>query len=264
MISIVGYNKKIVRTGSYVEIWEYTKPIFNGPSKTNVEIKCATDKDNIKRRTFEELTNEEQNERLSRMGKTRLEAKWKLLRLVDCNFDDRTSFLTLTTKENIENRDVFNELFKKFINRYNYQVYDTKKRKLRYIAVLERQKRGAYHAHVLLFSVPYIPHKDLLELWGHGAVRINKVDVDSKENRGRYVTKYFEKGIGQELLESFGKKAYLSSRNLKKPIETKVFSNGELEFDSSAILYESNYVSKIYKDGDYIENPVKYRKIKLE
>lgn len=134
---------------------------------------------------------------------------------------------------------------------------------MKYLTVLERQKRGAWHAHILLFEVPFVPHKKLLELWGHGAVRINKVDVDSKENRGRYITKYFEKGIGQELLESFGKKAYLCSRNLDKPEETKVFLKDKLEFDNSVVLYETEYVSKIYRDGNFIDNPVRYKKIKI-
>lgn len=90
----------------------------------------------------------------------------------------------------------------------------------------------------MLFSVPYIPHKQLLELWGHGA---NKVDVDSKENRGRYVTKYFEKGIGQELLENFRKQAYFSSRNLKKPDEDKFYTYEDFNYDSSVVLYETEY-----------------------
>jgi hypothetical protein len=68
-----------------------------------------------------------------------------------------------------------------------------------YISVLERQKRGAWHAHILLFNFPYVPHKDLLRIWGHGAVRINKLDsLDDSSNAGRYVAKYMEKGIGQE------------------------------------------------------------------
>ena len=103
-----------------------------------------------------------------------------------------------------------------------------------------------------------------MELWGHGAVRINKVDVDSKENRGRYVTKYFEKGIGQELLENFGKQAYFSSRNLKKPDEDKFYTYEDFNYDSSVVLYETEYTSKVYKDGQYFDNHVKYKKIKLE
>ena len=259
---MTSYNKKIVRTSSYIEIWEYDKPIFSkGKSITDTN---TENKEKSKRRTFDELTPEEQEQRLERMKKTRLEAKWSLLRLVDCNFDDTTSFLTLTTKENISERNEFKDLLKTFIKRFNYHIFQTKISHLKYIAVLEKQKRGAWHAHILLFSVPYIPHKKLLELWGHGAVRINKVDVDSKENRGRYVTKYFEKGIGQELLENFGKQAYLSSRNLKKPDEDKFYTYEVFNYDSSVVLYETEYTSKVYKDGQYFDNLVKYKKIKLD
>ena len=73
------------------------------------------------------------------------------------------------------------------------------------MAVLEKQKRGAYHAHILLFNLPYIPYEKLQKIWKLGSVWINKVDIDSKDNRGRYITKYMEKGIAQELLENKGK-----------------------------------------------------------
>ncbi|MTV88073.1 Rep protein, partial [Streptococcus pneumoniae] len=96
---MTSYNKKIVRTSSYIEIWEYEKPIFSkGKSILDTDTKS---KEKSQRRTFDELTPEEQEPRLERMKKTRLEAKWNLLRLVDCNYNDNTSFLTLTTKENI-------------------------------------------------------------------------------------------------------------------------------------------------------------------
>lgn len=259
---MISYNKKIVCTSSYIEIWEYEKPIYSkGKSLLEIDTNISTKK---KHKKFDELTSEEQEKRLERMKKTRLEAKWNLLRLVDCNYDDTTSFLTLTTKENISDRNYFKDLLKTFIKRFNYHIFNTKKSVLKYIAVLEKQKRGAWHAHILLFSVPYVPHSQLLELWGHGAVRINKVDVDSKENRGRYVTKYFEKGIGQELLENFGKQAYLSSRNLKKPDEQKFYTYKDLDFNDSTVLYETEYISKSYRDGRYFDNRVKYKKIKLD
>lgn len=253
------YNKKIIRTSSYIEIWEYEKAIF-----TNRKPKeFANESEPRKRRTFEELTEKEQRKRLQRMKQTRLNAKWKLLRLVDCNFNDNTSFLTLTTKENIQDRNKFKNLLKTFIKRFNYNIFQTKKNQLKYIAVLEKQKRDAWHAHILLFDVPYIPHNQLLKLWGHGAVRINKVDVDSKDNRGRYVTKYFEKGIGQELLENFGKHPYLSSNNLKQPIINTNYVPFDYKFSNEEIVYESEYNSKIYIGGEYIDNNVKYKKIKL-
>lgn len=117
---MTSYNKKIVRTSSYIEIWEYEKPTFSkGKSILDTN---AENKEKSKRRTFDELTPEEQEQRLERMKKTRLEAKWNLLRLVDCNFDDTTSFLTLTTKENISDRNHFKDLLKTFIKRFNYHI----------------------------------------------------------------------------------------------------------------------------------------------
>lgn len=101
------YNKKIIRTSSYIEIWEYEKAIF-----TNRKLKeSANESEPRKRRTFEELTEKEQMKRLQRMKQTRLNAKWKLLRLVDCNFNDNTSFLTLTTKENIQDRNLTKNIY---------------------------------------------------------------------------------------------------------------------------------------------------------
>lgn len=261
------YNQKIVRSANnYYEIWEYEKPIlitdkFEDDSISSTE----TDKsEKAVRRTFEELSDEEQTERLRRMSETRLKAKWKILRLVDANFDDKTSFLTLTTKNNIQYRNEFTNMFDLFITRLNYRLHNTKKRLIKYIATLERQKRGAWHAHILLFNIEFIPHKDLLNIWSHGAVRINKLNhLDDSSNAGRYVVKYMEKSIGQSLLESFGKKSYLASRNLRKPIENKIYLKEPLEFDNSIVLYETEYKSKIYRNGRLIDNPVKYRKIKV-
>lgn len=108
-------------------------------------------------------------------------------------------------------------MFDKFVTRLNYHVLGTKKRQIKYIAVLEKQKRGAWHIHMMLFSFPCVPHSKLLKIWKHGAVRINKIhEIDDSSNAGRYVSKYMEKGMAQELLESMGKKSYYSSRNLKK------------------------------------------------
>lgn len=103
-------------------------------------------------------------------------------------------------------------------------------------------------------------------MWGLGGVWINKIkELDSVENCGRYVSKYMEKGIGQELLESYGKKAYYSSRNLKKPDVIKITSSDELEdiVDIDKILYETEYTGKVFRDGKLIDNKVKYTKIKL-
>lgn len=72
---MTSYNKKIVRTSSYIEIWEYEKPIF---SKGNSIDTNTESKEKSKRRTFDELTPEEQEQRLERMKKNSLRSKVEL------------------------------------------------------------------------------------------------------------------------------------------------------------------------------------------
>ena len=99
--NFVSYNRKIIRTSSYLEIWEFSSPIFSSDN-TDIETNQVSLKDKKKRRTFDELTPDEQDERLNRISKTRKNSKWKLQRLIDSNYDNKTSFLTLTTKANIQ------------------------------------------------------------------------------------------------------------------------------------------------------------------
>lgn len=106
----MSYNRKIIRTSSYLEIWEYSSPIFSSDN-TDIETNQVSLNDKKKRRTFDELTPNEQDERLNRISKTRKNSKWKLQRLIDSNYDNKTSFLTLTTKANIQDRTEFNTMF---------------------------------------------------------------------------------------------------------------------------------------------------------
>lgn len=55
-----------------------------------------------------------------------------------------------------------------------------------------------------------------------------------------------------------------TQRNLKKPDEDKFYTYEDFNYDSSVVLYETEYTSKVYKDGQYFDNHVKYKKIKLE
>lgn len=75
-----------------------------------------------------------------------------------------------------------------------------------------------------------------------------------------------EKGIGQELLNSLGKKAYYSSRNLKKPEEIKLLSDEKTKdlITKANIMYENTYNSKVFRKGRLVDNKVKYTKIKFD
>lgn len=66
---------------------------------------------------------------------------------------------------------------------------------MKYIATWEKQKRGAIHYHVIFFDFPFVAKEKLQDLWTYGFIKINRIDVDSMENRGRYLSKYFGKDL---------------------------------------------------------------------
>jgi hypothetical protein len=57
---------------------------------------------------------------------------------------------------------------------------------------MEPQGRGAWHAHLLYIwqdqIAPFVPNKTFRELWGHGFVKIKK--LDNVDNVGAYLTAY--------------------------------------------------------------------------
>ena len=92
-----------------------------------------------------------QYDSLKRKQKHYEQTRWEIARIVDCNFDDRTKFVTLTFKDNIQDITITNREFKYFIQRLNYYLYHSKTQLLKYIATWEKQKRGAIHYHVIFF-----------------------------------------------------------------------------------------------------------------
>ncbi|EPC6328725.1 rolling circle replication-associated protein [Enterococcus faecalis] len=193
------------------------------------------------KQTFDNLNAQGQYDSLKRKQKHYKNQRFVVARLIDTNFDDQTKFLTLTFKENITDITHTNSEFKKFMKRLNYHLYKTKKSQIKYLATWEKQKRGAIHYHVVLFSFPYLSHKELTAIWGHGLIKINKIDVDSAENRGRYVSKYFDKDLE---LKEHKKKAFFKSQNLKQPIEIKNLTNQPYEVKDQEVLFTNTYVSK--------------------
>lgn len=104
--------------------------------------------------------------------------------------------------------------------------------------------------------------------WGHGFIKINRIDVDSKENRGRYLSKYFGKDLE---LKEHKKKAFFKSQNLKMPVEQKLmltdddFKNLQLE----NIIFQKKYIRQVYDTKSFIatgsllkDSSVTYIKIK--
>lgn len=121
-----------------------------------------------------------------------------IIRLINSN-PDMNKFLTLTFSDNVSDLYYSNSEFLKFIHKVNYHVFHTKKRILKYLAVIEFQERGAIHYHVIC-NLPFVEHDKLSSLWKHGFISINRIK-DSKnddisidcDNVGAYVCKYMTK-----------------------------------------------------------------------
>lgn len=261
---IKSYNTKIIETSSTIEIWKYADPVFsfsNPYDKKNNNIESSLE--NINDKEIIKNDNRDAYNSIVRMQKYYDNLRWEIARLVDNNFDLNTKFVTLTFKENIEDVSYTNNEFSKFIKRLNYQLYKSKKQLLKYIAVWEKQERGAIHYHVIFFSLPYIKNADLQKIWGYGFVRINKIDVDSKENKGRYVSKYFSKNVD---IKNYKQKSFFKSQNLIQPKVRRFNSSEPIEIKEN-IIFSKEYNRKIPEMKDnkiisYRDSNVEYYKIK--
>ena len=230
--------KKYVITGHILEVYDYKYYIhgkggFSGVEKGKAELENA----------------------LVNYANTNKRRRDKIRRLACANFNNiHDKFLTLTFAENKTDIEECNNLFKKFIMRLKY-TYNLKD--LKYLAVIEFQERGAVHYHVLL-NIPYIPHAELQELWGNGFVFINA--ITHVDNLGAYVLKYMTKDNNDTRL--MGKKAYLTSRNLKHEetivnhdlnefytLENKIIQKFNL--NEIKPIYVSNYDTEILGQCEY-------------
>lgn len=258
------YNTKIIETPTTKEVYIYENPIFIHSTARQDSAETS------KRKTFDEMSARRQYDSLKRKQKHYEQTRWEIARIVDCNFDGRTKFVTLTFRDNIQDIAVTNREFKNFIQRLNYYIYQTKIQLLKYIATWEKQKRGAIHYHVIFFDFPYVSKEKLQKLWSHGFVKINRIDVDSKENRGRYLSKYFSKDLE---LKEHKKKAFFKSQNLKMPKETRLMLTDDIlaDLQKENIIFQREYTRQIYdtksliSNGTYLKDSgVTYIKIRKE
>lgn len=253
-----AYNTKIIETPTTKEVYIYEKPIYShSNSNTNI-----ISQNQNKHKTYDEMSANSQYDSLKRKQQHYEQIRWEIARIVDCNFDNKTKFVTLTFQENIQDIDKTNKEFKYFIQRLNYYLFHTKIQTLKYIATWEKQKRGAIHYHVIFFDFPYIAKETLQKTWGHGFIKINRIDVDSKENRGRYLSKYFGKDLD---LKEHKKKAFFKSQNLKMPILQKRILTDDILQDllQENIIFQKEYTRKIYDEKSFTStgSPLKDSKV---
>lgn len=114
--------------------------------------------------------------------------------VINANVTDveKVRWCTLTYKENMTDPQKLYKDFHDFNLRFQYYCKTKGYSKPEYIVMMEPQGRGAWHAHLLYIwqdqKAPYIANSDFRELWGHGFVRIKK--LDNVDNVGAYLTAY--------------------------------------------------------------------------
>lgn len=208
------HDVKIIQSGNVIEVIQFARPIYSGmdnkPPPTG-RIRDACEEDKSKNRQV-----------------TVSRAKSDIRRLVGANsgqWKDETGkpykpvFMTLTFAENVQDFDTANHEFKLFMLRLGNRVGDRKKQNcLKYVVVPEFQKRGAIHYHLILFNLPYIPQRELKDIWRNGSLHVKA--IDSVDNVGAYISKYLRKDLGDERLK--GKKCYFTSRGLLQPVKMEL------------------------------------------
>lgn len=144
-------------------------------------------------------------------------AKRELQRTLIENFSAQPceAMITLTYKENMQDKEKLSydwKILSKWIKRYIGS-------EIAYIAVIELQKRGAYHLHVPIKRVDgyklIIPQAELQAHWQHGTADIRRTNKNTCE----YLSGYFEKTYKtiRSLKQEKYTKLYHCSKNIKKP-----------------------------------------------
>lgn len=186
-------------------------------------------------------------------------------RLVGANLSrvERPVFASLTYRENMESIEQARKDFKAFARRIQGMFGSS----VRYISVFEFQSRGAVHFHVLLWGLPdtiVASERDtrlVASIWGKGYVDL--VLTDGSPKLATYLSKYMSKMFLDQRLA--GKKAYISSQNIKRPVDDKnasvaMYFSGEVNPDlrDYCISFEKEYDTlwlgrAIYKQYQLLE-----------
>ncbi|MGC4379452.1 protein Rep [Fictibacillus sp. Mic-4] len=249
----MGYLK-LIKTGHVIEVYQYEKdpviPDFDIDDDDNYLVWCPIEQKMIDL-TPEWLRECKNKTKESYTRSNSVRCRNMIRRLCLANFDNKSKFVTLTFAENMQCLDTAHKQFKQFIQRMRYK-YGT----FKYIAVIEFQKRGAIHYH-MMSDLPYIPNEKLAKIWRHGFVRIN--NISKVDNVGAYMVKYMLKDVEDDRLA--GRKAYLYSKGLTRP---EVFKNDdawrivkENDLENKKIVFTNSYISEYLGEVVYAEYNLK-------
>lgn len=224
------YNSKVITSGRFIEIYEYSDYQFKDEKKTEKVITALELMDKVAdvesyvypknddylksyKRLIDEVTGEVTFIEVDRTKEVVKRSMINVNRLINSNLGQNKrvteKFYTFTFKENMQDRQKAISEFNKFI----YKLRRKKKKKIDYIATIELQKRGAIHFHVLFFNLPFTDKEEIETMWGNGFIKIESIKNQDVAN---YIIKYITKDMATGRKQ--GERRYLHSRGLKKPL----------------------------------------------
>ncbi|MGM2623002.1 rolling circle replication-associated protein [Bacillus cereus group sp. Bce039] len=261
------FIKKLIKSGNIVELYVYGKSQSSGFSKTEVaKTKAALTREinkmqrqeiqekiksaeGLEKEKLQELLDDYANEVVKRRGDNLNKTRRELRRLINANTDTLDKFITLTFKENVTDVDEAHKHFRGFVKRMRRKRPD-----FQYACVVEFQKRGAVHYH-LLSNLKYMKKADLAAIWNAGFVQINR--IDRVDNVGAYVVKYMNKD--NQDIRLLGKKCWFASEGLKKPMEI----TDEKEIDQIVGRLGHHKIYEIEFENEYT-GKTKYQQFNLK
>lgn len=205
----------------------------------------------------------------------------RIRQLINANCVDakKIHWVTLTYRENMTDTKQLYLDFDKFLKRFKYYCKKQGWIAPEYICVIEPQKRGAWHCHVLFIwqnKAPYIANNAVFApMWSHGFTKIQALPVDC-DNIGAYLSAYLvnipvdadgdntttKKAIikgGRLSLYPVGLNIVRHSKNIKQAdselvaldeVEKEKASAGTLTFKCSYAILDENgnerYITKSY------------------
>lgn len=205
---------KVITYGRCIEIYQYeNSPTNNGRRRGKSQDDDVFEDVALRRKDTAEQQEQKQAKRRDNTRRSAMAFR----RLVSANLSkqDIPVLVSLTYAENVtdprQGRKDFNTFARNVRNQFGSGI--------RYICVPEFQERGAIHFHALFWGIPAKVVKRerrtrmVATLWGKGFIDL--VQTDGKNELAGYLSKYMAKSFDDERM--YGMKAYLASRNVKRP-----------------------------------------------
>lgn len=269
------YDYKVVRCGDYLQLYNYPSiNVRNSINKLdiddlkkekelNLDLFFESEENLKKEDSLNTITSLEFAEKPKKiLDKNIIRTKLELQRIAKTNADAWKSFVTLTYRDNF----IDIQASKKHLHSCLTQIARLKP-DFKYLCIIEFQKRGAIHYHLLTNLSPQdnniiVPQKNNnkyydLKQWKHGFSGYEYVSGDIKKIVG-YISKYMSKECDDRL---FGFRRYSYSRNLKQAIVEYIDTSDskQLEYLQSLLKDKTEVFNNTYFDK--FDNEVFFREL---